>query len=134
MWCWPGISRSRAAAACADPGAATIGESVLRVLVAELDLGEIETQFEMTDGEHTTYADLRIGRHLFEFDGRVKYEKHRREGETLDEFLMREKKREELVCLLTGWTCIRVTWADLARPELLASRIRRVMSARSKTN
>lgn len=65
-----------------------------------------------------------------EFDGRAKYEKHRREGETLEEFLMREKNREELICQLTGWTCIRITWADLASPEVLARRIRNLLDSR----
>ncbi len=45
---------------------------------------------------------------------------------------MREKAREELVCLLTGWTCLRISWADLARPELLAARIRGVIAARAR--
>ena len=65
-----------------------------------------------------------------EFDGKEKYEKHRRDGETLDEFLMREKKREELICQLTGWVCIRVTWADLGAPDLLARRIRKLLESR----
>lgn len=65
-----------------------------------------------------------------EFDGRLKYEAHRREGETLEQFLMREKRREETICQLTGWVCIRVTWADLANPELLALRIRRLLESR----
>jgi hypothetical protein len=69
---------------------------------------------------------------FLEFDGMVKYTRLRREGETLDEFLMREKAREMLVCQLTGWTCIRITWADLAQPERLARRIRKVMEARAK--
>ena len=65
-----------------------------------------------------------------EFDGRMKYEHHRREGETLEQFLMREKRREEEICQLTGWVCIRVTWSDLARPELLAHRVRRLLESR----
>ena len=65
-----------------------------------------------------------------EFDGKEKYTKYRRDGETLDEFLMREKKREELICQLTGWVCIRVTWADLAAPELLARRVRKLLDSR----
>ena len=65
-----------------------------------------------------------------EFDGKEKYTKYRRDGETLEQFLMREKKREELVCQLTGWVCIRVTWADLAAPELLARRIRKLLDSR----
>ena len=58
-----------------------------------------------------------------EIDGRLKYLFMRRQGETLDEFLLREKRREELICALTGWVCIRITWEDLARPHLLARRI-----------
>jgi hypothetical protein len=65
-----------------------------------------------------------------EFDGKEKYWKHRREGETLEQFLMREKKREELICQLTGWVCIRVTWADLAAPDLLARRLRKLLDSR----
>ena len=65
-----------------------------------------------------------------EFDGKEKYTKHRREDETLDQFLMREKSREERICQLTGWVCIRITWADLAGPELLAARVRKLLESR----
>ena len=71
---------------------------------------------------------------FLEFDGRVKYERFRRPGETLDEFLLREKARESLVCQITGWTCIRITWADLDRPELLAARLRRIFVARQQSD
>ena len=66
-----------------------------------------------------------------EIDGRLKYLTMRREGETLDEFLLREKRREELICALTGWVCIRITWEDLARPHLLARRIRKILESRA---
>ena len=33
--------------------------------------------------------------------------------------MLREKRREERVAELTGWRCIRITWADLAYPERL---------------
>lgn len=65
-----------------------------------------------------------------EMDGKLKYVLMRREGETLDDFLMREKRREELICAVTGWVCIRITWEDLARPSLLARRIRRILDSR----
>jgi hypothetical protein len=67
-----------------------------------------------------------------EIDGRQKYLTMRRPGESLDEFHLREKRREELVCQLTGWVCIRITWEDLARPQLLARRIRRILEARAR--
>lgn len=66
-----------------------------------------------------------------EFDGKIKYALHRREGETLEGFLMREKKREETICQLTGWVCIRVTWDDLSGPELLARRLRKILASRA---
>ena len=65
-----------------------------------------------------------------EFDGREKYWKHRREGESLEDYLVREKRREELICQLTGWVCIRITWADLAAPDLLARRVRKLLESR----
>ena len=46
-------------------------------------------------------------------------------------FLLREKRREEQICALTGWVCIRITWEDLARPRLLARRIRRLLASRA---
>lgn len=67
---------------------------------------------------------------FLEFDGRIKYEKFRREGESLEQFLMREKAREERICQLTGWVCIRITWADLERPTATAKRIRRLLESR----
>lgn len=67
---------------------------------------------------------------FLEFDGRIKYEKYRRAGETLEQFLMREKRREERICQLTGWVCIRITWADLEYPAATASRIRNLLASR----
>ena len=68
---------------------------------------------------------------FLEFDGRIKYKKHRRKGETLEEYLMREKAREERICQLTGWVCVRVTWDQLANPRVLAARIRKILESRA---
>jgi hypothetical protein len=38
--------------------------------------------------------------------------------------VLREKRREDRVRELTGWRCIRVTWADLENPARLVARIR----------
>jgi hypothetical protein len=58
-----------------------------------------------------------------EFDGREKYLKYRREGESAVDAVVREKERESMIAELTGWRCIRITWADLARPEATVARI-----------
>lgn len=61
---------------------------------------------------------------FLEFDGRVKYESRRREDESVVDCVLREKQRESLICEITGWRCIRITWADLYRPAEVAARIR----------
>ena len=62
-----------------------------------------------------------------EFDGREKYTKFRREGESVIDAVLREKQRESKVAELTGWRCIRITWDDLADPVRLAARIAAVL-------
>ena len=64
---------------------------------------------------------------LGEFDGKAKYHRFRRPGETIEQAVMREKQREDLLRELTGWRCIRLVWADLFTPELTAQRIRRAL-------
>ncbi|MDR7309757.1 hypothetical protein J2S40_000815 [Nocardioides luteus] len=63
-----------------------------------------------------------------EFDGRVKYQELLREGESVTDVVLREKQRQEMIEDLTGWRCIRLTWADLARPEWVAAKIRAAFS------
>ncbi len=62
-----------------------------------------------------------------EFDGREKYVKYLRAGETALDAVLREKRRESRISELTGWRCIRITWADLADPVRLAARISAMM-------
>lgn len=115
MWAWPGVRAARAAVRDADGGAANVGESLTRVLVLELGIGRPETQFRVSEGGVTAYADLRVGPHLFEFDGRVKYVDRERGG-VADlpghEVLWREKQREDWLRSL-GFGISRVVWADL---------------------
>jgi hypothetical protein len=59
-----------------------------------------------------------------EFDGREKYTRYLKDGESLTDAVLREKRREERVREITGWICIRITWAELADPRRLAARVR----------
>ena len=68
---------------------------------------------------------------FLEFDGRIKYEQYRRPGESLADYLMREKRREEQICVLKGWIAIRITWDDLQRPAVLARRIKKALDSRA---
>jgi len=61
---------------------------------------------------------------FLEFDGKVKYEGLLRDGERASDVVVREKQREDMICRLTGWHCIRVVWADLYTPRQTADRVR----------
>jgi Transcriptional regulator, AbiEi antitoxin len=105
-------------------------------LVWRQRLPPIEPQYEVFDesGRLVAVLDFAYPEYgvFIELDGRIKYERYRREGETLEEYIRREKRREERVCLLTGWVCIRLTWEDLARPAATARRIRAVLDSRPR--
>jgi hypothetical protein len=115
MWCWPGVTQARAAVAMARPGAESPGETLTRLLVVELDIGEPETQFPVRIGEGVAWTDLRVGCHLFEFDGRVKYRRPEQGGvadRDIEDVLWDERTRERLICG-EGLGMSRVVWDDL---------------------
>ena len=115
MWCWPGITRSREAVIHTDRGAESVGESLARLLVYELGLGPPETQFAIRLPTGTAWCDLRIGCHVFEFDGRVKYRRVDDGGVATrppEEVVWDEKKRERMICA-EGLGMSRIIWEDL---------------------
>jgi hypothetical protein len=120
MTCWPGVTRARAAAEVADGGAQTIGESLLRLMVLELDIGKPQTQFVIEEGARRAEVDLRVGRHLFEFDGRIKYVGRDRGGvadQPPEEILWQEKRREDWVRRANGgYGMSRVVWPEMFGP------------------
>ncbi|MFC7359688.1 hypothetical protein [Nocardioides astragali] len=69
---------------------------------------------------------------FMETDGRIKYERYRRPGETLEGYLLREKRRQEAICLATGWVCLRLGWSDLERPRQLARRLRTILARQER--
>lgn len=115
MPCWPGNTVVRAQMALADSGSDSVGETLARALVTELGFGRPETQFGLTDGHREVWADLRLGRHLFEFDGRVKYRPQREGGlaaRSAEVVLFEEKRRQDFI---TGFKLgmSRIVWDDL---------------------
>jgi len=132
---WPESLNTHLVLRLMHPDIESVGETRLSFHFWRQRLPRPTPQVEVLDerGRVVARVDFALVEHgiFFEFDGREKYERFRREGESLEDYLMREKKREELVCLLTGWVCIRVTWEDLNRPEQLARRIRAVIASRT---
>jgi hypothetical protein len=97
MWCWPGSRVMDASIAMADPGAESWLESVGRVLVTRLGIGRPQTQFGLTDGRRTVWCDLRVGRHVFELDGRGKYFLHPQHDKDPRQVLWDEKLRQDFI-------------------------------------
>jgi len=134
---WPNSLRTTVVLRLADKRRESAGESRTGYFFYAQALPRPEPQVVVLDElghefARVDFAWIELNVWL-EFDGRIKYERYRREGETLDAFLLREKKREETICQLTGWTCIRITWAQLEDPIRLASRIRRILESRRTT-
>jgi hypothetical protein len=131
---WPNSLRTNVVVRLADGRRESAGESRTAYAFFTQGLPMPEPQVWILD-EHgvrfarVDFAWVELGVFV-EFDGKIKYERFRLPGETLDEFLMREKEREERICQLTGWICIRITWAQLDAPRQLAERIRRILASR----
>lgn len=115
MRSWRHVVTARSCVELADPGAESLAESLTRLLLIQLGLGPVETQFGLRDAGREAWCDLRIGRHIIEFDGRTKYRSVTDGGVATipdGEVLWREKKRQDWVCgFKLGMS--RVTWTDI---------------------
>jgi hypothetical protein len=111
---WPYVTRVREAVDLSDPNADNPAETLARLLVTELGFGRPQTQFGLTDGRRKAWCDLRLGRHIIEFDGWVKY-RHVQDGgvatTSAESVLREEKKRQDWVCgFKLGMS--RLVWED----------------------
>lgn len=119
----------------ADARIASVGETRVDFLCFRNGLPRGTPQVPITDERGVVVAVLdfawpELGVFL-EFDGLVKYEQYLRPGERASDAVVREKRREDLVRRLTGWRCIRVTWADLVNPAALIALLRSALAVRA---
>jgi hypothetical protein len=125
---WPNTLATDIVLRLADPRIESVGESRTYYLCYRQSLPMPIPQYEIVDefGRVIAIVDFawpELGVFL-EFDGKVKYQALLRPGESASDVVVREKKREDDIRRLTGWRCIRLTWADLACPERTAAVIR----------
>jgi hypothetical protein len=111
----------------ADPRLESIGETRAFWMMYLHGVPAPVPQFEPQDASGRLIARLdfawpELGVWL-EFDGREKYVKYLKPEESVVDVVLREKRRESLITELTGWRCIRITWADLERPIATVARI-----------
>jgi hypothetical protein len=128
---WPSTLALRIVLDLIDGRSESVGESLLRLLFRRLGLPRPELQHEVfgPDGVLIGRSDFWWPDHelLGEFDGKVKYLRHRRPGETVEEAVLREKRREDRMREATGCRMIRFAWADLYQQERTDARLRALM-------
>ncbi len=111
----------------ADDRIESVGESRTFYLCWRHGVPAPEPQWKVHDERGRLVARLDFAwpelKVWLEFDGREKYAKYLKEGESVVDAVLREKARESMIAELTGWRCIRITWADLQHPERTAARI-----------
>jgi hypothetical protein len=135
---WPRSLRHRVVLRLADGRIESVGESRFFFLCWAYGLPLPIPQYKIYDdkGRLVAVVDFawpELG--LFvEFDGKIKYKAPDREGETVVDVVLREKKREELVCRITDWRCLRVIWADLYTPEQTAGAVKGLFRPSSVAN
>lgn len=128
---WPDTLTTDLVLRLADGRAESVGETRTRYACWREGLPAPVPQFEVYDenGVLIGRVDLAWPEHgvFLEFDGRQKYVTLRRPGESIEDVVLREKRREDLICAITGWRCIRVVWLDLERPGVLGLRVRNLL-------
>jgi hypothetical protein len=116
----------------ANPALESVGETRTFFLCWRNGLPAPVPQYVVRDeqGREVARLDFAWPEHgvWVEFDGKAKYTKHARPGEDPGDVVFREKQREDRIRELTGWRCIRLTWADLERAERTVARLRAALN------
>jgi hypothetical protein len=119
---WSGSPACRTAVAFADGASESVGESRLRVLMANQGVPPPALQVEIRnpDGQLVGRVDFLVQKTLIvEFDGAQKYDSPK--------VLLAEKWREDRLREL-GYSFVRVGWADLDRPRETGDRLHQALA------
>ena len=129
-----GVVKARRACAFLDGRSETPGESLSRVLLAQTGLPAPTLQYEVIDADGVLVGRTDFcwedQRTIGEFDGRTKYGRLLKPGQSAEDVVYREKLREDALRDL-GWQVVRWTWDDLRYPARIADRVRRAFARAS---
>ena len=117
-----GLKRVIAVLDASTPLSESVGESLCRIIIAELGFEDPELQVEFRDEDGLIgFADF-TWRHdhvILEFDGKIKYLDARyRQGLSAGQIVVLEKLREDRLRAL-GYRVVRAEWKDLVDPARL---------------
>ncbi|MEV7874272.1 hypothetical protein [Microbacterium sp. NPDC089188] len=122
-----GVARARWVIEFMDGRAESPGESLSRLQLFRLGFRSFELQMAVEGPTGEPY-EIDIGlpdeKILWEFDGEGKYtDAALRSGRSLEDILLREKRREEWIRGVTQWRFLRGGFRDVTTPEALATRL-----------
>jgi hypothetical protein len=131
----PGVAGARRAVTFLDPRSESPGESLSRAALHLQHLPPPTPQYEVRrpDGRLVGRSDFGWEEHrtLGEFDGRVKYGRLLRPGQTAADAVYEEKLREDALRDL-DWQLVRWTFADLLTPAVIADRVWRAFARNAR--
>jgi hypothetical protein len=132
----PGMANARRVAAFIDGRSESPGESLSRVALHAAGIAKPELQLEVFDDDGLLLGRSDFGwpehRTLGEFDGRVKYGRLLKPGQSSEEVVYREKRREDAL-RDHGWQVVRWVSADLKTPREIANRVNRAFARNGLT-
>lgn len=131
---WRHVTVCREAVELADGRCESPGEALAMLMVKQLKIGAVDLQFGLRDQGRTAFVDLRIGRHLVEFDGRLKFRVAAQGGFAVspEDALWQEKRRQDWLCgFKLGMS--RLGWADVQADRWIATQ-RRLLREITATN
>jgi hypothetical protein len=128
---WPGVVQARRVAAFLDGRSESPGESRSRAAFRAMGIAPPIPQYEVFDAKHRLVARVDFCwealRTIGEFDGRGKYGRLLKLGETPESAVYREKLREDALRGME-WQVVRWQWSELDTPEDIADRLRRAFA------
>ena len=128
---WPHHASPSAWLGSSDGLADSVGETLLRLTMAEAGLPAPVAQYPVRDGNgdiaYTVDFCLPEYGLVIEFDGDGKY----LAGGDTAAAVLREKRRENRIRELTGFLVIRVEWSELSDPSRLVAKLRRALAWRA---
>ena len=131
---WPGVRAARRATEFLDVRSESVGESVSRVRMHldGLPAPELQQAILGPDGQVIARVDFlwRDQRVAGEFDGKVKYGRLLKPGQSESDVVYDEKVREDRI-RDEDYGVVRWTWADLRQRWVLRDRVRRALDRRS---
>lgn len=126
MTSWPYVTVPRQAVEWADGRCENPGEDLTMLLLKQLGVGLVHPQFGLQDRGRVAWVDFRIGRHLFEFDGRVKDQRREDGGyadRSADQVMWDEKVRQDWLCgFKLGMS--RIVWSEVQEDTWEATQAR----------